>query len=177
MTHIPLKLLTGLVTDVRNSMFDDYVVDKSQPMMIKDVHGSDLEETEFVLPLMSSWSRAIGGVSGSVCGGFHYQFRKEPQQGTGSASLALLPRMPKRSCELQLGGIKSLASIGAGKYLLNTERYAFICPRMSGGEHGWTHYLQLLPVAMDLLNRFAQQLATLPEEFNWREDVSHLYAA
>jgi hypothetical protein len=146
MTAISLDHLIEMVAEVRSKILLDYEVDMGAILHFKNDEG----DVDWVVP--------------ASCGAFHYRLFRE-KEDTGGAFLELLPRMPKRDCELTGGGIPPLAYIGAGK-CTRGEHLPYLCLKLTSGELDWTYHLQLLPVAMDMLNRFAKQIKSLPADLN-----------
>lgn len=180
MTTVSLDYLIALVTRVRLSMFAQYGADTGVQLHLR---GNDLEQ-DFVVPFMRPSPDAP--LRSDPCGAFRYSWRygneRDPwQKGTGGTVFQLLPQMPRSEDDLGLGGdIQPLVTISAGKYSEGDTghfgRYAYVNPLLSDRAR-WIHYLRFMPLAMSILNEFAEQVGTLPDDLDWREDLSHLLRA
>ena len=177
MTVVALGRMIGTLSYVRERLLSSYRVDQKTLVDFRD----STREMDWAVPLMRT--RPEDPISEKPCGAFrfflsHGDEHNVWERGTGNAWLQLLPRMPKSLEDLGLGGdIKPLAEIGAGKSTSGTCRSAFVGVYLNR-DVPWAHYLHLLPVALDMLNRFSRQIAAdLPKDIEWREDLSHLSRA
>ena len=165
MTIVSLDHLLNMVTEVRTHIVLDYKADLDAA--IRFVYGEDA--IQFAAPLLTNQSR--GGKLEQPCGAIYYGFQKN-MDGTGTARFELLPRMPESRQDLEFGDdIDPLVCIVAGKYHFNGKRYTYIDSEMLGDESDESH-LPLIPVAMDILKRFAQQQEKLPTDLNDCENIS-----
>lgn len=180
MTIVPVGHLIGLVSYVRGCIIHSYQVDMDAVRVFKD----DAREIDWAVPLKRE--RPNAPISKKECGAFRYFLRhgdenNEWEQGEAYAWFELLPCMPESLDDLGLcGQVKPLASIGAGKSnrgdVGHFGRYSFVSLALS--DVRWFEHLHLLPVALDMVNRFSRQLAAdLPADLEWREDLSHLIRA
>ena len=180
MTHVSLEFLFGLVTDVRDAMLGDYRIDELKRLEMNRLNGE-----RWIVPLMSAIPHSETTEQRAV-GAFHfYRIGHSPKfpayEGCGTVGFELLPRMPESAVDPNMCSTnKAIARISAGKDFPggvgHTARFTQVTLMMSDDNH-MIHHLPLVPVAIDLLSRFAQQVRLIPSDVNWREDRSDLIAA
>jgi len=180
MTYVSLELLFSLVTNVRDSMLADYCIDEPNRLEMNKLNGE-----RWVVPLMSAVPHSKTAAQRPI-GAFHfYRLDHSPEirayKGCGTVSFELLPKMPDSAVDPNAcGSNKPIARISAGKYSQSgtghVARFTQITAVMTDNNH-LIHHLPLMPVAIDMLSRFAEQALILPPDVNWREDRSDLIAA